>query len=122
MNTTSYWLAWDEDGRPDFHLLQPAPCSVTRQVRSPADTTWSRHRRRNLRIKNEPKNAMTNTTTVSAKSPSMCSRWSKKFRSTTSLTAITTTAMSNQSRVSREGARLVFTAPGGARFEFTPAR
>ena len=31
-------------------------------------------------------------------------------------------AMSDQSRVSREGTRLVFTAPSGARFEFTPAR
>ena len=31
-------------------------------------------------------------------------------------------AMSAESRVSREGERLVFTAPGGARFEFTPAR
>lgn len=31
-------------------------------------------------------------------------------------------AMSAESRVTREGERLVFTAPSGARFEFTPAR
>ena len=31
-------------------------------------------------------------------------------------------AMSAESRIAREGERLVFIAPSGARFEFTPAR
>src|SRR6478672_12326955 len=45
-----------------------------------------------------PEDPTIRATTERAKSPSMCSRWSKKFRSTTSLTTTTTTTISNQTR------------------------